>query len=352
MSIFFAWFLRGFIWRIVGTTVAVAAIFSVIEVFDKARFLGKGLDGALLVEYIALKLPFILTEFSPVILLLAAAIFVTEISRTHELAALRSLGQGVEKLLLPLLTGALMLVAAAYAVGEWVTPITNHRLDAIEKHNIQHREDRAQGVQWIRDRQRFYRLTPIDADRFSLQMLEIDRNGGWVRRIDAMQATYRDGLWHLSDVYLSEPQEQEGMRQSHLTRLTLKSSISPDAATLPEPRHMNAMQLWRYTDELQRAGLASSGFELALYRKGAMPLASLIMVVLAVALCANMGGRIGASSLGLIGAIALGLTFYVLGNASGMLSASGQMPVAYAAWLPDLFFGGLAGFLLLQREGY
>jgi lipopolysaccharide export LptBFGC system permease protein LptF len=64
----------------------------------------------------------------------------------------------------------------------------------------------------------------------------------------------------------------------------------------------------------------------------------------------NMGSRLAARSFGLAAAIALGLMFYVFSNASGMLAGGERLPPAYAAWLPILFFGGIAGFLLMHRE--
>jgi lipopolysaccharide export LptBFGC system permease protein LptF len=35
-----------------------------------------------------------------------------------------------------------------------------------------------------------------------------------------------------------------------------------------------------------------------------------------------------------------------------VMSNGGYLPVVYAAWWPDVMFLGIAGYLLLLREGY
>ncbi|MFQ5581488.1 MAG: LptF/LptG family permease [Mariprofundaceae bacterium] len=351
MPILFHWLFRGCMGRALGTLAALLAIYGIIEAFDKARYLGRGLDAGLLIEYLALKTPFMISEFMPIIVLVAASIYITEISHHHELVALRAAGLGINKLMMPLLAVALLAAALSFTIGEWVTPVTNQRLDTIERVHIHHKADTRHGVQWLKDGNRFFRLTPLGNSQFAMIMLETDSNGSWKKRMDATRARYADGQWLLSDVHVSMPEADEGMRLYHRVTARIVSATSPDTADPPKPRHMQFFELGRYTRNLEQAGLSASTFAFAWHRKLAAPVACIIMVILAAALCMHMGSRIGASSWGMIGAIALGLIFYVFGNASYLLANSERLPAFYAAWLPDLFFGGIAGFLLLHREG-
>jgi len=351
MPTLFRWLFYGYLGRALGTMVALLSIFVIIELFDKARYLGSGMNSALLVEYLLLKTPYMIGEFMPVILLVSASIYVSEISHHQELAALRAAGLGANKILVPLLSIGALAALLNFAVGEWVTPTTNQRLDRIEQVNIHNRPNASHGVQWLKDGNRFYRLTPLTKNRFSMLLLEKNAAGGWKKRMDASQAYYRDGAWHLKDVHVSAPSVSEGMELHHEKSITFPSSVGPSTADPPSPKHMSLIELARYAQELDRAGLATSGFTLTLHQKLAAPFACIIMVLLAVALSMNMGSRISATSKGLIAAIVLGLMFYVLGNASSLLASGDRLPAAYAAWLPNLIFGGLAGFLILQREG-
>ncbi len=351
MPTLFRWLFYGYLGRALGTMVALLAIFVIIELFDKARYLGNGLNSALLIEYLLLKTPYMISEFMPVILLISASIYVSEISHHQELAALRAAGLGMSKLLLPLLSIGLLASLLNFAIGEWVTPTTNQRLDRIEQVSIHNRPDPHHGVQWLKDGPRFYRLTPLTQNHFSMLMLEKNTAGGWKKRMDASQAYYQKGKWHLKDVHISTPSASEGMELHYKKKVSFASLIGPDTADPPSPKHMQLIELARYAQNLDRAGLATSGFTLTLHQKLAAPFACIIMVLLAVALSMNMGSRISATSKGLIAAIVLGLTFYVLGNASSLLASGDKLPATYAAWLPNLIFGGLAGFLLLHREG-
>ncbi|MDQ6973968.1 MAG: LptF/LptG family permease, partial [Mariprofundaceae bacterium] len=322
-----------------------------IEVFDKSRYLDKGLTQKLLIEYIALKMPFMMSEFMPVIMLIAVSIYITEISHHHEVVAMRAAGLGIQPILLPIVSVGIVGMFFGLAITEWVTPHTNVRLDYMERTYIQHQPAIKQGTQWLKDDQRFYRLQPLTEKRFKLMMLKVDEQGHWQQRMDANQAYYQDGFWYLKDVYISQPDDKEGMQLTHRDHIRLVAHITPDTAMPPSARHMSLIALYHYAHSLELAGVSNTKFIFAFHHHIASPVSCIIMVLLALALCLNMGSRIAAASWGLMIAITLGLLFYVLSNASGLLANGERLPAAYAAWLPLLFFGGITGFLLLHREG-
>jgi len=351
MSILFRWIFFSCLSRAAGTLLALLAIFSIIEVFDKSRYLGKGLTSQLLVEYIALKMPFMISEFMPVIMLIAVSIYIAEMSHHHEVVAMRAAGMGIQPLLLPVVSVGLVGVLFGLAISQWVTPKTNVRLDYMERVYIQHKPDVKQGIQWLKDGQYFYRLQPLTSERFQMMVLKVDQQGHWLQRMDASDAFYKDGYWHLNDVYISHPDIKEGLQLSHQKQVSFASDITPDTAAPPSPRHMSLIELYHYAHSLEKAGVNNTGFIFSFHHQIASPVSCIIMVLLAVSLCMNMGSRVAAASWGLMIAITLGLLFYVLSNASGLLAQGERLPAPYAAWLPLICFSGLTGFLLLHREG-
>jgi len=328
------------------------AIYVIIESFDKARYLGHGLSTNQMLEYILLKMPFMISEFMPIIVLIGASVYLIEISRHHEIVALRAAGLGINKVLLPLLAVAFLASLLSFAIGEWITPVTNQRLDTIEQVNIQHKQNPKQGVQWIKDGHRFFRLTPLNANQFALTMIETGNKGNWIQRIDSARASYEQGTWHLNNVYISTPSSDEGMQVEQQDELSITSSAGPETTGLPRPRHMDFFQLYHYIHDLERAGLSASSYSYALHRKFSAPFSCLLMVILAAALCLGSGDRNSRASWGLVLTISLGLAFYIVGNAGNLLASSEHLPAAFAAWLPSLVFGGIAIFLLLKREGH
>jgi len=255
-------------------------------------------------------------------------------------------------LLMPLLAVAFLASSFTFIVGEWVTPITNKRLDVIENVHIKQQKGASQGVQWLKDGQRFFRLTPLAENKFAVIVLETGSRGEWLKRIDAASATYANHKWNLSDVVVASPSPDQGMVHEKLESMVVHSEIGPETADLPKPRHMHFGELYRYIADLEHAGLSTSSYTYALHRKIAAPLACLLMVILATALCLHTGNRNSRMSWGIVSALSLGLLFYVIGNAGNLLAGSERIPPAYAAWLPSLVFGGISMFMLLKREGH
>jgi len=136
MPILFRWIFAGCLSRSLATMAALLAIYVIIEAFDKARYLGNGLTPSLLIEYLLLKSPFMISEFMPIMILLAASIYLIELSHHQEIVAVRSAGLGINKLLTPLLSVAILGSLLSFAIGEWITPATNQRLDIIEQVHI------------------------------------------------------------------------------------------------------------------------------------------------------------------------------------------------------------------------
>lgn len=338
--------------RSLFTMAVLLAIYIIIESFDKARHLGHGLSSNLMIEYILLKIPFMVSEFMPIIVLVGSSVYLIELSRHHEMVALRAAGLGINKLLTPLLMVATLAALLSFIIGEWVTPTTNKRLDTIERIHIQHKQTTNQGIQWLKDEHRFFRLTPLGDNNFALTMLETDLQGSWIKRIDSSKAQYNNGTWQLSDVHISTPSKRQGMQMQQHDTFNITSSAGPEATVLPKPRYMHASQLYQYIRNLEHAGLSNSAYSYALHKKFSAPLSCLLMVILAAALCLHSGDRNSRASWGLVLTIALGLSYYILSNASYLLANAEHLPASYAAWLPSLVFGGLAMFLLLKKEGH
>jgi len=351
MPSLFRWIFFGCLARVAVTLTTLLAIFLIAEAFDKARYLGHGLTTGLMIEYLLLKIPFMVSEFMPMILLLAASIFITELSRHHELVAMRAAGLGANKIIVPLFAVALLASTATFAIGEWVAPTTNQRVDTIERVNIRHRPDTRYGIQWLKDGHRFFRLQPLGKQQFHLIMLETDDMGHWKRRIDAAHASFHGGIWSLDNVDISRP-KKGGVDLNHLVHLELASRAGPGTAEPPSPRHMRFFELLRYAMDLDRAGLASARFQFSLHRKLAVPILCLIMTLLAAALCMHTGDRRSGASWGVAAGIVCGLGAYVMDSATQLLAIATYLPAGFAAWFPDMVAMGFTGFLLLHREGY
>jgi len=350
MPIIFRWIFSACLVRTFTTLTALLAIFVIIETFDKTRYLSNSFGVGLLIEYLALKIPFMIAEFMPVVVLVATSVYLVELSRHQEIVALRAAGLGINKLVSPILSVSLLAALITFGISQWVAPVTNHRMNDIERVHIKHQPTGTKGIQWLKDEHTFFKLTPLSKNQYALVVLQTDAEGHWLKKIDSRKAFYQDGQWILHQVYISSP-SANGLNLSHQDYLALPSSASPQTARPPEPDAMGFGALNHYIDTLRQAGLKAEAYIYSLHKKITAPLACLFMALLAIALCTHISNRSSSASWGIISAISLGLLFYVFGNASALMAGNGQLPPAYAAWLPSLVFGGFSVFLLLHREG-
>lgn len=352
MTVLFRWIFFSSLMRIAAITIAIVALFMIAESFDKARYIGEGLSLSLLAEYLVLKVPFMISDFMPVIVLIGSAIYMTEISLHHELAALRAAGIAMPVLLKPLLAAAACAGFFAFAMGEWVEPMTNERLAYMERVHIEGRAPLQQGEQWLRDEEQLVRMRPLTDNFFALMILKVNAQGEWLERVDANKAHYENGVWHLKNVFISQPKDGTGMSIKEVESMVIPTSLSPKTVVAPAPRDMQWLELYDFTTALVDAGLDAEAYQLQMHHKIASPLSCLIMAILAYSLCGNMGSRISANSKGLLVAISLGLVFYIFSAMIKVLVDGGNLPVIYAAWWPNILFLGLAGYALLDKEGY
>jgi len=352
MPVLFRWIFLSSLMRFAGVTLAIVTIFLIAESFDKSRFVGQTMSLSVLAEYLMLKIPLMISDFMPVVVLIASAIYITEISHHHELVAMRSSGVGLAFVLKPLLAAAACAGLFTFAMGEWVEPMTNARLATIERVNVQGKPLVSQGVQWLREGEQLVKLTPLTSKYFALMALKTDKQGAWLQRIDADKASYSQGQWQMEKAIISAPDADQGLLISVQDNFALATSISPTTVAPLSPRDMPWLDLLQFSRDLAAAGLASAEYVFQLHRKIASPFACLVMVILAYSLCANMGSRISANSQGIALAVVIGFVFYVFSSTVFMLAASIQLPIAFAAWWPNVMFAGFAGYLLLAKEGY
>ncbi|MDQ6964749.1 MAG: LptF/LptG family permease, partial [Mariprofundales bacterium] len=195
-------------------------------------------------------------------------------------------------------------------------------------------------------------LEPLSADDVALLVIESDDRGQWVRRIDARHAHYSGGRWVMKQVVISQPDRDRGVVVTQMERLSLPASGGAAAMRLPWPNEMSGWQLMQFADHLRDLGLDDSSYRYALQRKVAQPVSLLLMVLVVVALSLPRegGGGRGTGYSGAVSCLLFGLLLYISGSATAILSAGERLPVAFAAWLPNLLFGGMALFILMKRQ--
>jgi lipopolysaccharide export system permease protein len=319
-----------------------------------------GREGAtfMLVFSIALlRLPSLVQEVMPFVVLGAAMFTFWRLTRTNELVVARAAGVSVWQFLLP-------AVALSVLIGGITTTLLNPlgaallaRADTMEA-AFGRSDQRATmalrgGGVWLQQVNEDGR-TMLHANRASEATMTlfdviVFRFGpdGFASRLDADSATLEPGYWNMRDVWLSKPGQPTEHRDSlrvptDLTSRKILESFAP-AET------MSFWQLPEFITLLREAGFSTQKHRLEFNKLLALPLLFTAMVVLAASfsLRPQRRGRVG---LIVLAGVLSGFLLYFMSSLVFALGLSGKLPVWVAAWTPAVIALALSLPLLLHLE--
>jgi len=311
-----------------------------------------------LISLSLLKLPTLLLELLPFIVLLAVLVFLHSLNRRYELVALKAAGLPARRFLLAPFVLIALLGAFSLLV---VSPVAATLMKKYERTYAAYFPERSQGVLtsggslWLKQDEGGYRFfihaREIARDNIGLSdatILSFNADGNFAMRMDAKNMTLHDGAWAMKDVFIMKPNAMVTFEP----RLRLPTSLTKqDIITgfLP-PETMSLWELGRYTKILEKSGWPSGEYATTYHRLLALPAFLMAMFILAVPVALRFVRGAGlATSLG--SGVGLGFAFYLLGNLMASYGLAGRLDVIVAAWAPvvvAVLFG--VGLLILLRE--
>jgi lipopolysaccharide export system permease protein len=115
---------------------ALATLTSLFLLNQVARhfgdLVGKGLGGAIIGEFFALSIPFIIAMTTPMAVLIATLYAFSRLAAENEITALRASGVGMTRVLLPVIFAGAFFAMLMVAFNDQVLPRTNHRLRKLQ----------------------------------------------------------------------------------------------------------------------------------------------------------------------------------------------------------------------------
>lgn len=302
-------------------------------------------------EYVMLGLPAQLYVFFPVASLLGALLGLGALATHNELTVLRASSMSLGRITWSIMKAALLMLVIATLFGEGLAPYAQHIADSHKTLLTSSGQTlkTAQGV-WVRDEQNFiYIHAIIGGQRLEgVNRYQFDNQHNLLNSAYAQSGSYVHHRWVMQNVvesHISPTKIQTTTTPLAYWQLTLNpnllriSEIDPDEMSLP--------QLRNYTNYLQHNNQDISSYALAFWQRITQPLATLVMIWLAIPFVfgplrnATMGLRI------LLGAT-LGFVFITLDQFFGPLSVVYRLPPQYAALIPIALFALLA--YTLQRR--
>lgn len=348
---------RVFAARFFFCLVGLAALLQLLDLLDNATdALNRGGLSAV-GWYAVLRLPSTVNQLIPVSVLLGAAAALLALANGNEIVAMRSTGLSLYRIVGFLVPATVVLAVLHYALGDQLAPRAERSFQdwwSTASHNAADGGDAGSTLLWIRDGR-----TILSVDRLGesgrviegLSIFDRDPTGNLSGRITAARAEYKDGHWTLVDVRRTTLRDKSLGAETSLTSFDWRTTLRPeDFVELAEP--VDTLSVGTLLDILagRRPGAAGEAFyETRLQRKFALPLTSLVMLLVAAPAAAGVG-RHGNLSRGLGWGLAAGFLFLIIDGLAVAAGQAGLLPAFLAAWTPALLFASLGGTALIWLE--
>lgn len=303
--------------------------------------------------YIALTAPRRLYELVPTGTLLGCLVALGALANNSELVVMRAAGVSLLQILWATLRPVLLVAVAAFALGEYVAPLTeqvaqSQRAVALGSGKALHSR---YGV-WHREGNEYIHVNAVEPSGklYGVTRFRFDDSGRMVQASHAETALFQGDHWYLEAVAVTEL-GQRGARASRFDSLDWYTSLTPGLLTLltMDAEDLSVTGLWSYGSYLQQQGLDAAPYFLAFWNKLLQPLIMCAMVFIAISYVfgplrqANMGLRIMAG-------IVTGLLFRYLQEFTGTAALVYGFSPLLAAAVPVVLSVAL-GTWALRRVG-
>jgi lipopolysaccharide export system permease protein len=339
----------------IGLGVA-AALVVVVDLFrTMERYLRVKPPLFYIFEHFVYRLPADLYTGLHVVVLVATILLFMTLNRNQELTALKAAGLSIYRVSAPVLLLGLSIAVGAGLFQELVLPVLNERGEEVDRVKIRGQLPRhLQSRQrlWLRSTDtRFYRvelLAPGTNDLFGVTLLEIDNGFRLTDRLDARQVHWTPRGWELYDGAFREVAPNGKVQTVPFVRtaLELPEGIE-DFTRIQKPVDaMSYRELSEYVSRLQAAGFQVKKYLVDLYSKLSLPLANLIMVLVAIpfAVHSPRSGRLFGVGL----AISIMAAYMVIHYVALSFARADLLPPLIAAWTANIIFAGV-GLSLFAR---
>ncbi|TVQ30251.1 MAG: LptF/LptG family permease [Wenzhouxiangella sp.] len=356
MRILAGYMIESLVRAFIVSAVAVGALLWLMELLQVLEQGLSGVGGIIMLAFEAfLIVPEGVVDLLPVITVLATAAAMSGFQARNELTIMRASGLSIWRLTAVALIPGFGIALLALAALQWVTPLVHQGPErvigaALGESGLWHPWH---GL-WMRQGDEFLNVQSLHLGRIptEINLYQFSPDGELQRHVKAEQALVQsDGVWRMENVHIRrlsdrEPayfeQRDELLWESFLGVRQLELLLSP-------PASLPLSDLWQYVSDLKRRGHEVAEFEMVLWRRLALPLTCLGMVLAAMATSA-VPLKSRAVSVRLVGALTLGLGFQLVAELISYTTLVMGWPVVPAAIGPPLVLALFAWWLLRRAR--
>jgi LPS export ABC transporter permease LptG len=351
-------YLTGGFLRIFFISLAVVtSLYVTADFFDRiGSLLETGAGAWTIARYFFYKAPLLISRMIGFAALFSALFCLGALARSHEITALRSSGISVERISSPLILVGLVICALTFFWNETLVPVFTRNSQNIYKSEIKNRQQQSVlGTRdiWIRGDGSFINVDNFDSRSATIENVTVfllDRDFSLRALVEIPKAQWVDNAWKTDQATEWNFTGDGKTLQKKITAAIPISETPNDLKLLArDAEEFSYFELQRQILELRNKGIDTTGHEVDLQTKLALPFVAPLMVFLAVpfALKRKMSGSVSLS-FGI--AMVIGFGYWVLTAFCISLGHSGALPSLIAAWTPNLIFTMVGAFFFTAEE--
>lgn len=329
--------------------VAVVSLDVIFSLIDELQNLegDYGASDALL--YVLVTIPKRFYEFVSLSVLIGALIGLGTLANNSELTVMRAVGMSLARISWGAIKPALVFVFAALLVGEFVVPHTESY--AQSQRALAKSGGKALTTQgnWHREGDTYMHITGVLTGGVLLGITQYQFDGHRLLESRfAKRAIFQGDHWVLQNVQRSKIEADKVTVTQHTT-LRWDTELTPDVVNVMvvEPEALSILGLKTYTGYLKQQGLEAKKHLLAFWKKVFQPLATVVMVLVALSCIfgplrsVTMGYRV-------FSGVVLGLLFKYTEDFLGPACIVFGFEPIYASLAPIAIFAA-AAVVLMRR---
>lgn len=340
---------RYLIREMVGSTLIVLmaflALFGFFDLINELKDVRQGTyELRHAVAYVLLRLPGRTYELMPVAVLIGALYALSTLARHSEINVLRVSGLSTTRLLMILFQAAGIFALITLLFGELVTPASERAAQQLRLAATQGMvaQEFRTGL-WVKDGRTFVNVREVtpDARLHGVRIYEFNDALRLQRVSEATTGDYEPpNSWRLKNV-VSSVLDAEGTA-AHVERrdeMRWSSALNPDilSVLLVVPERMSFPLLLSYMKHLSENKQKTQRYEIALWKKVVYPLATLVMVALALPF-GYTHNRVAGVSLKIFSGVMIGVLFHMLNGLFSSLGVIHSWPPFASAVTPSALF--------------
>ncbi|MEW6440801.1 MAG: LPS export ABC transporter permease LptG [bacterium] len=336
-----------------GTT-----LYLVVDLFDRIdQFLRYGATAAEVLLYLVYKVPLMVYQIAPAVVLVSVLLTVGLLARRNEILAFRTSGIPVWRIAAPFASISLLVSFAAFLLNEYVVPPTFQRSEYIRRVLIKGKTPSGLAVRnriWFKGDEGIYNIAsflPAKKELQGISILRIARPFHLAYRLDAVRGKWDGQKWVFYDVVersFTADGEME-MISSPEKAVSVSETPADFQEIQKEAEGMPLFLLRRYVQKIESEGYDPTPYRVELHKRISFPLLNVITVFLGLPFSMRLP-RHGGLALGVGLSLAVGFVYWTLFAITLSIGQQGLLPPFVAAWAANVLFGALGVFLLLRLE--